>query len=150
MLACCRCTACTSMQSVFDREKTRAEIDHVLAILLSDLIKALMNFFQAFDAHVAAEQIRLQRVRLEVGEKDTAAAIQCLRIEDAIEVRTHCAHDELGQGSGLVQRELHAVKAMVLCFYKRKNTSSGKMKAPRLRAGEFDVFGKMREYQLLV
>src|SRR3954454_20072111 len=59
-------------------------------------------------------------------------------------------HDELGQGSGLVQRELHAVKAIVLCFYKRKNVSSGKMIAPRLRAGEFDVFGKLREYQLLI
>src|SRR5436305_12040310 len=39
---------------------------------------------------------------------------------------------------------------MVLGFYKRKNTSSGKMIASRLHAGELDVFGKLREYQLLV
>jgi hypothetical protein len=42
------------------------------------------------------------------------------------------------------------VKAMVLGFYKRKNVLGRKMIATCLDAGEFDVFGKLREHQLLV
>src|SRR3954453_10177241 len=39
---------------------------------------------------------------------------------------------------------------MVLCFYKRKNVSSGKMITPCLDAGELDVFVKLQEHQLLI
>src|SRR5689334_10115661 len=106
-------------------EKTRAEIDDVLAVLHGELVEALMNALETLELYVFTKEIGLDRIGLELGKEDTGTAIQRTRNVHALELRTQCVHDRLGQGSGLIQRDREAMKAEVLCFDEGENVPRG-------------------------
>src|SRR3954451_4832101 len=124
-------------------EKTRTEIDDVLAVLHGEFVKALMNALEALELYVFAEEIGLDRIGLKLGEEDTGAAIQRAWDVHVLEFWTQRMHDRLGQGSRLVERDLKAMKAEVLRFDEGKDVPCRKMIHTRLTAGEFDVLGKL-------
>src|SRR3954451_4324240 len=98
------------------REKTRTEIDGVLAVLHGELVDAPMYAPEALELCVSAKQVWLDRIRLGFGEQDTGAAIQGTRDVHALELRAESMPERLGKGSRPMECDLQAAKAEVMCF----------------------------------
>src|SRR3954470_11262674 len=108
MLARGRYATLAGVQSTLHRFVARAEIDNVLAVLHGEFVEALMNALEALELHMFAEEIGLDR--LELGEKDTGAAIQRAWNAHTLKFWPQRMHNRLGQGSRLIERDLKAMK----------------------------------------